>query len=265
MGDIFHSPGRFLSLEGACNFRDIGGYPTADGRSIRWGHVFRAGVLTYLNDTDHERLARLGVRAICDLRMADERKQEPTQWPSGQIQSLFFDDGGMYPGDRGLSEAEPTVAGMHEAMIAAYRAFPRWMEAHLRGLFRYLEQGRTPLVIHCAAGKDRTGMVVAILLSALGVSRDIVIDDYLLTNEAINYETFFATHKNSRFGAGDSHQNLLLLPAEVRAEIFKADAEYLQAALEEIDVNYGGIDAYLAIAIGVDETALQRIADLLLL
>lgn len=265
MGDVSHSPGRVLSLEGGCNFRDIGGYPAADGRTIRWGHVFRAGVLSYFSDTDLKKLSQLDVQAICDLRMADEREREPTKWPGGRIEALFFDDEDIAPGDPGLSRVEPTVTGMRAAMIAVYRAFPRWMENRLRGLFRCLEQGRAPLVIHCAAGKDRTGIAVAILLSALGVSRDIVIEDYLLTNEAINYETFIATRKNSRLGLDNVDHQLLSFPAEVRAEIFKADVEYLQAALEEIDVKYGGMDAYLETEIGVDDTGRQRIADLLLI
>lgn len=266
MGDIPRFPVRVLNLEGGCNFRDIGGYPTIDGRTIRWGHVFRAGVLSYFSCTDHERLARLDVRTICDLRQAGEREKEPTRWP-GELQPLFFDDGIMAlpPGVRELSRAEPTVAGMRAAMIAVYRAFPRWMEARLRGLFRFLEQGRTPLVIHCSAGKDRTGMAVAVLLSALGVSRETVIEDYLLTNEAVNYEAFIATRKNSWLGVGNAHHNLRSLPTEVRAEIFKADAAYLQAAFEEIDVKYGGMDAYLATALGIGDATRQRLADLLLL
>jgi protein-tyrosine phosphatase len=256
---------RVLNLEGGCNFRDIGGYPTSDKRTVRWGQVFRAGVLSYFSDTDYKSLAQLNVRAICDLRMADEREQEPTKWPGGRIDVLFFDDKEMAPGDRILSNAKPTVAGMRAAMIDAYRAFPRRMETRLRGLFRCLEQGQTPLIIHCAAGKDRTGIAVAILLSALGVSRDIIIDDYLLTNESVNYEAFIGTHKNSRLGAGNIHHNLLSLPAEVRAEIFKADADYLQAALEEIDMKYGGMDAYLETEIGINDITRQHIADLLLL
>ncbi len=205
------------------------------------------------------------MQAVCDLRMADEREQEPTKWLYGQIRALSFDYMDTAPGEQRLSGAEPTVAGMREAMIAVYRAFPRWMEDPLRGLFRNLEQGRIPMVIHCAAGKDRTGIAVAILLSALCVPRDIIIDDYLLTNASVNYETFIVTHKNSRLGAGNIHHYLLALPAEVLAQIFKADADYLKASLEEIDMKYGGMDAYLATEIGIDNTARQRIADMLLI
>jgi hypothetical protein len=88
---------RVFSLEGGCNFRDIGGYPTADGRTMRWGQVFRAGVLSYLSDRDHQTLAPLRVRTICDLRQADEREQEPTRWSGGQINRWFSIRGGWRP------------------------------------------------------------------------------------------------------------------------------------------------------------------------
>ncbi len=268
MGDIPGHPVRFLPLEGGCNFRDIGGYRTNDRRTIRWGCVFRAGVLSYLTETDREKLTRLGVRAICDLRRAEERAKEPTRWPAGHIQPLCFEDEGGVPGAAALSRAEWTIAGVHAAMNAVYRDLPRWMEARLRGFFRCLLQGRTPIVVHCAEGKDRTGMAVAVLLSALGVSRDSVVEDYLLSNEAVNYENFIAIRNKSGLGVAhtaNAKRRLVSIPDEVRAEIFKADADYLHAAFDEIDVKYGGMDAYLAKALGIDDATRQRIADLLLI
>ncbi|HEX2493318.1 MAG TPA: tyrosine-protein phosphatase, partial [Steroidobacter sp.] len=87
------SAGRVLAFEGGCNFRDVGGYRTHDGGQVRWGKVFRTGVLSYFTVNDHAALLRLGVRAICDLRRAEEREREPTRWPDADAQALYWEDG----------------------------------------------------------------------------------------------------------------------------------------------------------------------------
>lgn len=256
---------RILALEGGCNFRDIGGYATSDGRTVRWGHVFRGGVLSYFTDTDRQSLLPLGVRAICDLRRTEERHKEPTRWPGEPIEALYFDDGVSAPSEREFEQAAPTVDGMRQAMINTYRTFPMWMQSRLRGLFSCLEQGRTPLVIHCSAGKDRTGVAIAVLLSALGVPREIVVEDYLLTNHAGDFEAFVTARQQSQLGVGSKANPLLSLPRDVRAQLFLADAEYIEAAFDRIDQEYGGMGAYLTDVVGVDAATLVRIRDSLLM
>jgi protein-tyrosine phosphatase len=255
---------RVFVLEGGCNFRDIGGYATTDGRTVRWGHVFRGGVLSYFTDKDHQHLLSLGVRTICDLRRTEERHQEPTRWPGDPVEPLYFDDGLAAPSEREFEQAVPTVEGMRQAMIASYRTFPVWMQSRLRGLFATLGEGRTPLVIHCSAGKDRTGVAIAVLLSALGVPREVVVEDYLLTNHAGDFEAFVTARHESQLGVGSKANPLLSLPRNVRAQLFLADAEFIQAAFDRIDQEFGGMDAYLSRTLGVDDATLTRIKDLLL-
>jgi protein-tyrosine phosphatase len=249
---------RLLAFEGGCNFRDIGGYAAADGRTVRWGKVYRTGVLSYFTENDHPALRRLGVRAICDLRRAEEREREPTRWPDAAAQALSWDDGEHIPTIRVLAALRPdTAAGMFDAMLDLYRALPEWMGPRIRGLFECLATGQAPLVVHCAAGKDRTGLAVAVLLRALGVSHDTVVKDYLLTNDVGDFETFIRARHSAQLGLTDAAHPLLAMPADVRRVLFSADAAFLEAAFEVIESELGGLDAYLERVARVDHAMLE--------
>ena len=246
---------RLVSLHGGCNFRDIGGYATQDGRTVRWGRVYRAGVLSYFTDRDHGTLRSLDVRAICDLRRAEEREREPSSWPAGTNEQrpahLHWDDGTNTPTIRAFAAGRPdTAAGMFDAMIDLYRVLPEWMAGRLRGMFDCIANGSVPLVVHCAAGKDRTGVAIAVLLRALDVSQHTAIEDYLLTNEAGDFEQFLRTRHDTQLGLTDIHHPLLTMPDDIRRVLFSAHADFLQAAFESIDA-LGGIDRYLEKTIGL--------------
>jgi protein-tyrosine phosphatase len=246
---------RLVSLHGGCNFRDIGGYPTRSGRTVRWGRVYRAGVLTYFTDRDHGTLHDLDVRAICDLRRKEEREREPSAWPHGANRQppehLHWDDGVNTPTIRAFAAQRPyTAAGVFDAMIDLYRALPAWMAGRIRGLFDCVATGSVPLVVHCAAGKDRTGVAIAVLLSAIDVPRQTVIEDYLLTNAAGDFEQFLRTRDGVQFGVTDIHHPLLAMPEDIRRVLFMAHSDFLQAAFESIDA-LGGLDRYLEKVVGV--------------
>lgn len=251
---------RILSFQGGCNFRDIGGYRTRHGSSTRWGKVYRAGVLTYFTDDDHAPLTQLQVRAICDLRRAEEREREPTRWPDAKTNALFWDDGMVTPTIRALAADRPkNAAGMFDAMVALYRALPAWMAGRIAGMFQAIEQGHVPMVIHCAAGKDRTGIAVAVLLRALDVPEETVIEDYLLTNTSGDFEAFIRSRSRAQLGVADNHTPLLSMPEDMRRVLFSADAAFLQAAFEQIDRELGGIDAYLANTVGLSDQSRERV------
>lgn len=256
---------RQLMLEGGCNFRDIGGYVAADGRAVQWGKVYRTGVLTYFTAADNEILTRLGVRAICDLRRADERAHEPTRWPDAATAALSWADGDNMPTIRAFAARHPnTAAGMHRAMVDLYRALPLWLGARIQGLFQCVANDELPVIVHCAAGKDRTGIAVAVLLSALGVGTATIVEDYLLTNDAGNFEEFLRSQRDARLGLADAHHPLMALPTDVRKVLFAADADYLQAAMEQIDQIHGGVDAYLRDVVKIDTATIDKVRETLL-
>jgi protein-tyrosine phosphatase len=253
-----------LHLEGGVNFRDIGGYRAGDA-TVRWNKVFRTGVLCYLTPADAHSLKALGVRAICDLRRAEEREREPTRWPDPSARGWSWDDGENMPTVRGFAAQQPrTAAGMRAAMIELYRALPNWMAPRIRGFFECIANEHTPVVIHCAAGKDRTGVAVAVLLASLGVERDTILKDYLLTNDVGNFERFVATRSTAHLGLADAHQPLLAMPQEMREALFAADPDYLQAALEQIEREHGDLIAYLRSVVRLDEHTLRQVRDSLL-
>lgn len=255
---------RLIALEGGVNFRDIGGYRAGE-RTVRWGKVFRAGVLCYFTDSDHTTLDALKIRAICDLRRAEERAREPTRWPTDSAEGLSWEDGVDMPTVRGFAALRPqTGAGMRDSMIALYRALPTWMGPRIRGLFDCIATERTPLVIHCAAGKDRTGVAIAVLLDALGVDMDTILTDYLLTNDVGNFEHFIATRKDSHLGLADAHQTLLSMSPEMRTALFAADIDYLHAALEQIRRDHGNTQSYLSTCVRLDDRTIARVRDFLL-
>jgi protein-tyrosine phosphatase len=255
---------RLVSLEGGVNFRDIGGY-RAGTHTVQWGKVFRAGVLCYFTPNDHVTIGNLEIRAICDLRRAEERAREPTKWPNSIAAGLSWEDGTTMPTIRGFAASRPkTAAGMRDSMLELYRALPTWMAPRIHGLFECIASDRVPLVVHCAAGKDRTGVAIAVLLAALGVDERTIIEDYLLTNDVGNFERFIEARKDSHLGLTDAHQPLLSMPQEMRDALFVADADYLHMALTEIQNTYGDLEGYLKACVRLDDRTIARVRKSLL-
>jgi protein-tyrosine phosphatase len=254
-----------LNFSGGCNFRDIGGYGTQGGQTIRWGKVYRTGVLSYFTQDDAQHLIKLNVRTICDLRRAEERAREPTKWPDTTTVHLNWDDGPAPTQIRDFAARHPSNgAGMHAAMIEFYRALPLWMAPRLGAIFSQVAQDRAPLIVHCAAGKDRTGIAIALLLSVLGVPEDTIVADYLLTNEAVDLVQFALTNHQAQLGIAVNRHPLLTLPEDVRRVIFSAHADYLHAAFEQINGDHGNTERFLETKAGVDSAMRQRIREVLL-
>jgi protein-tyrosine phosphatase len=178
---------------------------------------------------------------------------------------LSWDDGNAPPTIRSIAANHPhpyTAAGMHAAMIDLYRALPAWMAPRLRGIFTRIAQGDVPVLVHCAAGKDRTGIAIALLLAALDVPHETILEDYLLTN-ACDLVQFTVTHQAQPGEAAGDHP-LLGMPEDIRRVLFAADVDYLQAALDQMARDHGDVLKYLRHAIGVDDATRSKVQAALL-
>ena len=228
---------RHIRLEGASNFRDLGGYKTADGAVTKWRTMFRSDTPANLTPGDLATVSGLGVTVACDLRYGEERDTEVSQYrahPEIDVLELGLD---QRPGQSFVDSfqvAQDIVAEAQNYLLTNYAEYPlRYNHAYL-GMFDRLIAGDR-LVVHCTAGKDRAGTAAALLLSALGVPRDTVFEDYLLTNDYWD----------------PSGRDTGELDAEARKAIFSAREEYLAQAFKTIDERFGGVDAYLADYVGL--------------
>jgi protein-tyrosine phosphatase len=240
-----------VPLEGGSNFRDLGGHKTADGQTLRHGHVFRSAHLGGLTDTDRAALGKIGVKTIVDLRGVSEAAETPHL-----IEGLACRVVGAHIepqlGDKiRVAVADGTASPflMMQYLTDHYRDYPRRCAPGFRTLFATLSDGEhRPLVFHCTAGKDRTGFASALLLTLLGVHWDDVMEDYLRTNE-------LWTGHIGRYPE---------LDLDTRAAIVEARTPYLEAAFAVVRDDYGSIEAFAEKALGLDAAGRQRLkADLL--
>lgn len=251
------NPDRRLRLEGAPNFRDFGGY-AAGGGVVRRGVLYRSGALGRVTETDVDTLNAIGSWTIVDLRHDGERAAAPTheRLSVETLHSLPMGSGtGAAPVPRPvlLTVADATPAQAAEAIKASYRRNIHEYAARFAALFEVLLAERAgPAVIHCTAGKDRTGISVALVLLALGVARDSVIEDYCATRAYLD-----AAWREEILAA------MLEDPSSVNRGVadvmFDASPDYIGAALAEIDECYGSPEAYLRGVLGLDARKLEQL------
>ena len=250
---------RLLPLKGARNFRDLGGYRAADGRSVRWGKLYRSGSMSELTPADGEYLSRLGIRFVCDLRTTDERTAAPCTWTDSADTIYWSRDYLTSFGDlRSLLRADlpPTVAAVREVMQTAYRQLPFEQAPAYRELFKRLAQGELPMIFNCTAGKDRTGIAAALILGTLGVDREQIIEDYDLTNQLLDPQRH-AQNPNSR-------SLLSRLEPEVLQSIMGTHPDYLRSAFAAIEERHGQLERYLNEVLDIGSAELAAIRQELL-
>ena len=250
---------RLPPLEGALNFRDLGGYRTADGRSVRWMTLYRSGTTHAMTAADIAHLESLGIRYAYDFRSNTERRQHPSRLTEISELSYGFRDHDSIPGDIKLLLRAPGAVPehSHRLMIALYRSLPYELEDAYRSFFRHLTEGNLPLVFNCTAGKDRTGVAAALLLSALGVPRDVVVEDYMATGQFFERSCeLILTEKNmALFSRADR---------KLWEPLMRVHEDYVAAMFDEVCESHGSVERYLEQRLGVDETSLERIRSWLL-
>lgn len=249
---------RRLALDGAVNLRDFGGYQTEDGRSVRRGRLFRSGTLTHLSEPARDAFERLDVRLICDLRRPDEKADEPTPFPGHAPRRLEIpiDPGSALAMRQRLGNARLSLKERIDFMVAINEELARDHAGDYARMFEaLLELEDGGFLVHCAAGKDRTGLACALILHALGVPRSTVVEDYLITNEAMDYEGYVLPRLAARLEPGEipDRESVMAL-AGVRPE-------YLEGAYRAIEAEFDSVEHYIERAVGLDVSAralLQR-------
>lgn len=236
---------RVLPLEGGQNFRDLGGYRTTDGRTVKWGLLYRSGAMNNLTLKDYETLRARGIRSVCDFRDTRERAVAPVQWPAGAKPAVFADDYEMDSNFRALMK--PGLNGEQAATLMAegYRDIPFRFAGQYKRMFAQLAAGNAPLAFNCSAGKDRTGVAAALLLTALGVPYATVMDDYLLSNQYFKPDRMKADPQAAEFAKRVS-------PDALKA-MMGVDRRYLDAAFDALRSRPGGLEGYYRNELGVDE------------
>lgn len=253
---------RQLPLQGGRNFRDLGGYRAADGRTVKWGLLFRSGSMHGLTEADYRYLESRNIRTVCDFRDTHERANEPVNWPAAggapnvlsteYVLDMHF----MPPGDPKSWTPEQTSA----ALAASYPQMLSAFNSQYRRMFAELLAGHAPLAFNCSAGKDRTGIAAALLLTALGIPRATVIDDYLLTNRYLDPKSLLPKPG----AAGAPNSPLANVSPQALAPMMSADRRYIEAAFAVIDAHAGGTEGYLHDELGLSQTDLKRLRDIYL-
>ncbi|MBR1189814.1 tyrosine-protein phosphatase [Bradyrhizobium sp. AUGA SZCCT0169] len=230
------SPARHLNLAGASNFRDLGGYLTRDGRTVRWRQIFRSNHLGHLTDDDAAVLRSLGVKSAFDFRGTTERAEALCGLADITVHSLPVEPT-VVAALRAIAAGGTELSADHavEVMRDSYRSYVQQNTPRFRALFAHLLEDRAPLVIHCTAGKDRTGFACALILHTLGVPDEVIAEDYLLTNQF---------YRRDPAASSD-------LPDHVKQVLGSVQTAFLGAAFEAIDADYGDLEAYLRDGIGL--------------
>ena len=234
---------RLIALEGCLNFRDVGGYPTADGRRVRWRRVFRSDALCALTPDDVGRLRdEIGLATVVDLRSTAELRADG----DGPLlrAGLVHHHLPLFDGDA----VRPEDASMPVTLADRYWLLAQYAKARIARVLTVLAESSAPAVYHCAAGKDRTGVISAIVLGVLGVPDDLIVADYAATKENLDaiVERLMATRSYAKV--------LESLPPDT----LHAEAETMVAVLERIRDEYGDMRGF-ASAAGVTPDALEAL------
>lgn len=257
---------RRVPLEGAPNFRDLGGYETEDGRRVKWGQVFRSGALVDLTSEDLAVVSTLGIKLVCDLRSDPEVADEPDP-DIGAVSERFpvVDEAtdvqairdAILAGDLGQLSPDLLLEGMPDVAI-------EFTDSWARLLRRIADPANRPTNLHCTAGKDRAGWASALVLRTLGVPEETVMEDYLLSNETLKESNDKTIAQVRTLVAGIKQVPEDQVDMTNLIALLEVRAEYLQAAFDAIDAKFGSFDAYLTDGLGLTKAEIDAFRDSML-
>ncbi|MBO1329708.1 tyrosine-protein phosphatase [Streptomyces sp. VRA16 Mangrove soil] len=243
-----HAPSTEPELTGVRNFRDVGGLPTVDGRRVRPGVLFRSGHLAHATAEDATFLGSLGLHTVFDFRNAADQKLEGADVALPGVRNVNLPlsdpaDGAEFwkmVRDGDLDQLRGLLSEGRGAnrMITSYRSIVTGRTAEHSQVLHAMVEDSVPALMHCAAGKDRAGLSIAVTLLAVGVERDAIEADYLKSNEK---HRRYKVRRNGS-SADDAYSPEVM---ELLSPLFDARAEYLHAAFETIEQTWGTTDRYL--------------------
>lgn len=252
---------RILALEGVDNFRDFGDYRTAAGRRLQPGRLYRSANHAMATDEDLDAIAGLGLAVMVDLRRPEERGRAPNRRPLTCVAEVITNDIDEHPDDPDpwasfLKGSDLTPESFRAYLMTYYREAPfkiRHTDLFAR-YFQALGEAGGPVLIHCAAGKDRTGILAALSHHLAGVHPDDITEDYLLTNDEARFERrgpFVLQHLTETTGREPR--------GDVVRLVMGVEAPFLAAAFTAINEAHGSVDAYMEAVLGVDGPLREKI------
>lgn len=255
---------RLVDFERVLNFRDFGGWETTDGARIARGKLYRSAAFHDATEADIAKLDAMNVRFSVDLRRPEERAHEPNRWPGENCRVIFNDEGvaavALPPHLAALLQSDLSPKATKDFMLSLYREIPydpRLIKLY-RDWFAELSEGGVG-IIHCAAGKDRTGIGCALTLLALGVSEEAVYADYEFTNQAVDLET-----RMPKIQARMEERLARKLDPAALRPMLGVETDYLRTTLAEIEARSGSVQNYLERELGVGHreraALLERVA-----
>lgn len=251
---------RLLPLEGGNNFRDLGGYPTNDGRVVRKNMLFRSGVMTSLTNDDQDYLGEIGFKTVVDFRSREELEMFPNHWAETQGLNFITHD---YSFVELYSLAKSIEKSQDVTVDNLYTVFPHALVPQLTALFQNLINGNSPVVINCSAGQDRTGLAAALMLSVLGVPWKTIIEDYHLSTKYRRPELERGNLDLEKYADNNAFAEIMLRYKNKGHKpmplINKEGIPHLHVAFEVINNQFGSVPNYLDEALGINASDIKQL------
>lgn len=244
---------RLLPMDGAHNTRELGGYKTADGLSVKWGMLFRSDKLSDISKTDQAYLQNLGIKKIIDFRSKEEKAEDPDIIPKGisYIEMPINVDGAMRSKIEAVLKGE-TNKEVKSFLIDANKEFVSDYVEVYENFLRGLIDDEGPILFHCTAGKDRAGFAAAITLIALGVSKEDVIKDYMKTNQ-------FTKKRIEEIIKQIELMTLYQTDAEILRPLLGVEREYIETAFHTAEEEYGSLENFIKNGLNISDEDIKKL------
>ena len=249
---------RKIVLDGTSNTRELGGYKTEDGRSLKWGVLYRSDKLSELTDADQEYLLQLGIKRVIDFRSSQEKQNEPDQLPSTlkYVEMPIEADGAIRPKVEAILKGDLNE-DVGAILVETNKEFISDFSGVYKGFIESLIENQEPTLFHCTAGKDRAGFAAALVLLAVGVPEKIVIEDYMKTNKYTEETIQDYINKINLYSLGS-------VDAEILRPLLGVEERFIRAALDEIKQKYGSVENFIRDELKIRDESIIELKNFLL-